>query len=463
MADDAAEEEMTPWYDTGVVWYGSLRGGLQFGGGKDARFSDGASRWGIKGSGEVSEGLTATYNFEHNISTADGSQPSGRFANVGLTGGFGTLALGQIGSASYGGTGAIVDNSIFYGNSYTDKAGGGSSRHGSAVSYSLASGPVNFQLDAIIDGAVQSDSDVDRTHLGASIALGDFGKVAISHVTAKDTMMEMPVTSATTRDLVAHSGHSPSGSEVGYNNKGMLTNLDKLVWRTGTDGNGDVVNLIDPKITSTANAKTVTVMGVLVDGTTAASGQIYKLGENLYAANCLNNDQTKLADGVTCNTTNYYWVSAEKGTVADGDKANKEKSAKPMYMVETGTVTHTATGSVSKTTPGIKSNHVAAEFGFGGVTAFLGHSQVEGNASGKKDKVTHYGLRGPIGESGLSFLVQARSEDLQHSAPMDADRTPYLVSLSKSLGGGASVYFEHGTQDAKDEKAQTYLGLFVGF
>ena len=463
MADDAAEEEMTPWYDTGVVWYGSLRGGLQFGGGKDARFTDGASRWGIKGSGEVSEGLTATYNFEHNISTADGSQPSGRFANVGLSGGFGTLALGQIGSASYGGTGAIVDNSIFYGNSYTDKVGGGSSRHGSAVSYSLASGPVNFQLDAIIDGAVQSDSDVDRTHLGASIALGDFGKVAISHVTAKDTMMDEAVM-----------GLSAQGDVTFEKGKADLS--DVTWWNKKT---GDVVNVMNPMITSTVTVdasgtvkrtdadaafgdKTITVslMDVIQDGATDTVAEIFKGSDGkLYSEACWTDG--KPATTETCKPGYYYWVSSTAKAPTDGEKTD------PGYMSrgasDSQNVTHTASGTERMTTPGIKSNHVAAEFGFGGVTAFLGHSQVEGNASGKKDKVTHYGLRGPIGESGLSFLVQARSEDLQHSAPMDADRTPYLVSLSKSLGGGASVYFEHGTQDAKDEKAQTYLGLFVGF
>ena len=462
---------MTPWYDTGVVWYGSLRGGLQFGGGKDARFTDGASRWGIKGSGEVSEGLTATYNFEHNISTADGSQPSGRFANVGLSGGFGTLALGQIGSASYGGTGAIVDNSIFYGNSYTDKVGGGSSRHGSAVSYSLASGPVNFQLDAIIDGAVQSDSDVDRTHLGASIALGDFGKVAISHVTAKDTMMDSAVMDKSVGGIVAPG------------DKGMLDTSDAYYYDKAT---GELLNVMNPMIKSTIvvggsdaakvadgtfGDKTLTVTRVAVIDSTAGeiseNEEVFKHTDGkYYTERCYTEATKKVGSAAGCTGTGAYrWVSEEIAAPADKDTdgASTFKVRGADASTDPTGLTHSVSGTVRETTPGIKSNHVAAEFGFGGVTAFLGHSQVEGNASGKKDKVTHYGLRGPIGESGLSFLVQARSEDLQHSAPMDADRTPYLVSLSKSLGGGASVYFEHGTQDAKDEKAQTYLGLFVGF
>ena len=47
----------------GASLYGSFRTGLTFGSG-DASVSDYGSRWGIKGSYEVSEGLTASYKYE---------------------------------------------------------------------------------------------------------------------------------------------------------------------------------------------------------------------------------------------------------------------------------------------------------------------------------------------------------------------------------------------------------------
>ena len=113
---------------------------------------------------------------------------------------------------------------------------------------------------------------------------------------------------------------------------------------------------------------------------------------------------------------------------------------------------------------GSKANHVAAEFGFGAVTAFVGYSQIESNKAGSmKDKITHYGLRGSLGESGVGFLVQLRNEELKGSKPTDSDRDPYVVNLSKSLGDGASAYIEHGTQDAKGEKAKTRIGMIVNF
>ena len=50
-------------------WYGSLRVGVQS---QDSNISvvDGVSRWGIRGSNEAGEGLTAVYRFEQGIDSA---------------------------------------------------------------------------------------------------------------------------------------------------------------------------------------------------------------------------------------------------------------------------------------------------------------------------------------------------------------------------------------------------------
>ena len=54
----------------GASLYGSFRTGLTFGSG-DASVRDYGSRWGIKGSHEVSEGLTASYKYEGKINTTN--------------------------------------------------------------------------------------------------------------------------------------------------------------------------------------------------------------------------------------------------------------------------------------------------------------------------------------------------------------------------------------------------------
>ena len=55
----------------GVSLYGSFRTGLVFGGGKDTAVANFGSRWGIRGSAEVSEGLTASYKYEGKINTTN--------------------------------------------------------------------------------------------------------------------------------------------------------------------------------------------------------------------------------------------------------------------------------------------------------------------------------------------------------------------------------------------------------
>ena len=106
----------------GPSLYGSFRTGIIFGSDK-SEVSDLYSRWGIQGSHEVSEGLTASYKYEARMDTADatsaghrhtnveagaedslwaadGDSGGGRLSNISLSGGFGTVTLGQIWSAS---------------------------------------------------------------------------------------------------------------------------------------------------------------------------------------------------------------------------------------------------------------------------------------------------------------------------------------------------------------------------
>jgi hypothetical protein len=111
--------------------------------------------------------------------------------------------------------------------------------------------------------------------------------------------------------------------------------------------------------------------------------------------------------------------------------------------------------------PGFKATHVAAEFNFGGVTAHLGHSVKKMSNASDKTKTTHYGISGGVGDTGLSYLVQARS--VKEAGKSDKTN-PWLVNVSKSLGGGATVIFEHANKDSFDSgKAASRIGLHVSF
>ena len=139
----------------GVSLYGSFRGGVSFGSG-DTNVVNLGSRWGIQGSGEVAEGLTAAFKYEGHMditsaefgggndeilatqsvtTNTDGVNPvttvldpdaaadadpadkrklvsaggaGGRLSYVNLAGGFGTIQIGQMWAASGNHYGAAI-------------------------------------------------------------------------------------------------------------------------------------------------------------------------------------------------------------------------------------------------------------------------------------------------------------------------------------------------------------------
>ena len=144
---------------------------------------------GIKGSNEVSEGLTAVYQFEHSINTSTADQTGGRLSYVGLSGGFGTLTLGQVWGAAYNNSGGLRDINNFYGGS--DVTGGG--RVGNAVSYAFSSGAAGFQVDAIMDSEKDTGDTVDQLGFGMTINLGEFGKLGLAYENVENAMMDKMV------------------------------------------------------------------------------------------------------------------------------------------------------------------------------------------------------------------------------------------------------------------------------
>ncbi len=403
----------------------------------------------------MSEGLSAVYRFEAKIDSASATQVGGdRLSYVGLSGGFGNLTLGRIGAAGGGATGGILDNSFHYGNSYTGF------RHGNAVSYSNSLGGINVQLDAVMDPKKNSDGAIDEVQFGMSLNLGDLGRLAVAHVNVEDSMMDSMV------DLTIRAvGDTPVPGRYTINADGVVTGASEIVWETK-----DTKAVFDAK--SAKNLALTHTHGSGANKVTVHAMKIYHASGVTLSDSSGSESKATMKDGklvldsctTGCTESTTVWVSSAYPAVTTASGDSKKTYTVRAGITEGQHVDTTATATVTETTPGEKANHIAAEFGFGAVTAFLGYSQIESNMTGaKKDKITHYGIRGGLGESGVNFLVQARSEDLQGSAPKDADRNPYVVNFSKSLGDGATAYIEHGTQDAKDEKAKTRIGMIVNF
>ena len=149
----------------------------------DARFSNFGSRWGIKGSSEVSEGLTAIYKFETRIGQGDASQDTNQIY-AGLSGGFGTLMLGKFHNAAYL-AGGIRDIGNWHGGSDVK------SKRGNTVSYSYSAEAFTLQVDAIMDGGSNTGKAIDEAQFGLAVNMGDLGKVAIGYEKHEDEVGAM--------------------------------------------------------------------------------------------------------------------------------------------------------------------------------------------------------------------------------------------------------------------------------
>ncbi len=406
-------------------WYGSLRGGIHAGGGDDAQYFDGGSRWGIKGSAEASEGLTAVYQFEHKISTKDASQGGGRLAYVGLSGGFGQVSLGQIWNAAYNSAGAITDKSYYFGNSHTKY------RHGNALSYSVSVGAMSFQADLIADGGQDTGGMVDKAEFGLTVGMGDIGKVAVAHTTQRnmvDTMM-----SSTALWAGANEDVEVSMITVSYAQNNTAVS--------------------DAGVISTAGLNTIQ----------RNAGGGYQLGST--ACNAAQTDTT--ADDYCLSTTAYVSRNSTTTNNVSTPKNDGQGERVPGTVVVTDTTENTETFYASATsrtdttvTPGArgyKASHIAMEFSLGGVTPHLGYSVKKMNDAVDDTKILHYGISGGLGDTGMSYLVAARNVDDGGSKS-----TPWLFNVSRSLGGGATVIFEHGNDD-DGNSGKSRLGLHVNF
>ena len=228
-----------------ATWYGSFRGGVESAGGSSHMFSNG-SRWGVKGSNEISEGLTANYRYEEALDLATASLATGnRLSYVGLSGGFGTISIGRIWSASFNSVGAILDNSWVYGSSHT------SYRVGPAVSYSNSAGAASLQVDLVMDGDNAAKSGVDSYEFGLSFDLGA-ATLAFAH-----RKRNIAATSVTTTEF----------------NAGTPATAPTITITPGTDGTGATAPTITvtPGMDGTgATAPTVT-MTPGTDGTAATA------------------------------------------------------------------------------------------------------------------------------------------------------------------------------------------------
>ena len=339
-------------------WYGSIRTGVESNDSNNTGVADFGSRWGIQGSSEVSEGLTAVYRYERKIRSNDAFDDGGRLSYVGLSGGFGTITVGQVWGAAYNHFGGIVDQALNYGSPGTTGY-----RFGDTLSYAVSVGNVSLQVDAVMDQSTGKTGD--GFNVGATLGgLMETGSIAIAHRKHKDTAK-----SAVTEILEADG--APVGIEARDADRSYDVEQDSS-FIAGSYGIGDMTIFLG------------------------------------YSQST--------ADDAGCNTTIITAIDDECG------------------------------------------------------------------ARRVKSKVTYAGVHGGVGDTGVNYVFTMRNQKVDSSGlgtndaddddTLDAGETivtstsgknnPWTLGLSRSLGGGASVKFEHSEPDT-DADSSTAVWLQVNF
>ena len=288
-----------------ATWYGSFRGGVESAGGSSHMFSNG-SRWGVRGSNEISEGLTANYRYEEALDLATATLADGnRLSYVGLSGGFGTVTIGRIWSASWNSVGAILDNSYVYGSSHT------SYRVGPAVSYSNSAGAASLQVDLVMDGGNAAKSGVDSYEFGLSFDLGA-ATLAFAH-----RKRNHAATSTTTTEFVPGTAGTPTMVVVTPGTGGTPTQVDVTPGTGGTPTQVEVTpgEAGTPTGTGTPTMVTVTPAVVGVPGkdeiteltATGTANQQRLVGLN---ATTPQTPLGTLTSETACDAAGQIWVEA---------------------------------------------------------------------------------------------------------------------------------------------------------
>ena len=413
--------------------------------------------------------------------------PGGRLANVGVSGAFGTLSVGQIWSASDNHAGGILDNTQYYGD---DKMTG---RVGSALSYAFASGPMSMQADAIFSegapaaGMVDMENDpgedIQEFQFGLTVQIGEIGKIALSYIDDKytldpgaDKLAGVMRAMGTDRTGTVNSNPLPS-STAGFGQKVDVdteTGRDMFVKTAADLGYGT----INPKRIIGAFEADATAIKENI--TSMMAGTYYEVtapGETIDSVTetVITKTGAVGAEVTTTTETVYYGNYAKKTvTVHDAAKAAAAQTAGTSYTApSTTTYTDSETGAAydemddgdDDTAWSTKTTALGLQFNLADVSIYTGVAKskkayeghpfdADGTAMPDEETdTTFFGLSGGLGDTGVGYHFHWRDED---------DTKPWVLGLTRGLGDSALLVLEHSNNDGASPNA-TNLGLHVNF
>jgi predicted porin len=161
---------------TGITPYGRINNAIDYTDQDDDStwdISGVASRFGFKGVGDIGNGLTAIGRYEFSTSS-DREQPGIgdiRLAYVGLSGGFGTVTMGNQWSAYYNSIGTHLSPTYSVGYYLYSSIGQGPFRASNTIKYANSFGPVNMEIDVRLNDSGE-DNDVAEKLNGNGLGLG---------------------------------------------------------------------------------------------------------------------------------------------------------------------------------------------------------------------------------------------------------------------------------------------------
>ena len=158
----------------GINLYGSLR--PQITSESNVNFSDGTSRWGIKGSHDLGNGLSSIYRIERGFSTAKRSEDNAtinRLGYAGLSGSFGTVLMGNQWTPYYSTIGSPSDLFASNGLDNYNDTGGPFRSNDSALAYALPGGGMFGGAIAFVsNGDADDGDDIDAISAGVTLTTG---------------------------------------------------------------------------------------------------------------------------------------------------------------------------------------------------------------------------------------------------------------------------------------------------
>ena len=439
-------------------WYGSIRGGWESNtaGGEESGYSSFGSRWGIKGSSEVSEGLNAVYKFETRIS--DGGQTTNQLY-TGLSGGFGTVTLGKMPNAAHVHAG-FVDNSQHYGTSEL------ASKVGDTISYSVDVGAASFQVDAIADSGMKG-KDADSAQFGATVRIGDNAKVGfgyISHATMDaDTpvyVREKAISGTADDDKVVTGTYTEAVAAVpeahlDKDNQAQIAGQYSIGGVTLHLGYGERKKDTDSKaaayMPTGAAADSLGTDGYLKNGLkggdlldakhkTTFFGFAGGLGDTGFAYNFQMRNKKNTKNMVKAS----YRDNLSSAGLLDRDGA----------LLTDNDLINSAIEELDEDANDVDKRVTALENN--GVDARNHNGALQIRDVGQKLKTDGSGYEGAGTDAVNADNKRGTAKDTSKS-------NPWVFGLSRSLGGGASVILEHSNVDDDAKKNTTGLFLLVNF